>query len=157
MSNVNKAPKPAMIIGVGNQYRGDDGVGLVVARRLKEHRGASVNVCENNGDGAALLEALRGASRVIIVDAAKSGAKAGTIHRFDAKERKLPAELLHCSTHAFGVSEAIELARVLGELPGRIIVFAVEGASFEQGEELSLQVSKAVEEVLSRIEAEVFD
>lgn len=152
---MSEQPRHTTIVGVGNQYRGDDGVGLVVARRLKERLGARANVCENNGDGAALLEALRGASRVIIVDAAKSGDQVGTIHRFDAKERKLTSDVLHCSTHAFGVSEAIELARALGELPATVIIYAVEGESFEQGEELSLEVSKAVEEVVSRIRAEV--
>ena len=145
-----------MIIGVGNPYRGDDSVGLIVVRRLKEALGASAIICENNGDGAALLEAWRSAHRVIIVDAAKSGAKVGTIHRFDAGRRKLPQEFFHCSTHAFGLSEAIELARALGELPPSIVVYAVEGDNFAQGAELSAEVREAIDEVVACIKAEVF-
>jgi hydrogenase maturation protease len=48
------------------------------------------------------------------------------------------------STHAFGLHEAIELARALHRLPRRVIVFAVEGRHFEAGATPSGEVEAAV-------------
>jgi hypothetical protein len=44
--------------------------------------------------------------------------------------------------------EAIELARALGQLPPRLIVYGVEGADFTAGEGLSLDVEKAAQAVV---------
>ena len=49
------------------------------------------------------------------------------------------------STHAFGVGEAVELARVLGKLPDRVVVYGVEGGEFAAGEGLTAPVEAAVE------------
>ena len=47
-------------------------------------------------------------------------------------------------THAFGLAAAVELARVLGRLPGRVTVVGVEAGSFEPGAPLSPAVAAAV-------------
>lgn len=53
-----------------------------------------------------------------------------------------------------GIPEAIELARVLDELPPRLIVYGIEGAEFEAGAGLSSAVAAAVAEMIDRIEEE---
>jgi hydrogenase maturation protease len=63
------------------------------------------------------MEAWRGVETVIIIDAVMSGAEPGTIRRLDAKTQPLQKDAFRCSTHAFGVAEAIELSRARGELP----------------------------------------
>ena len=105
----------ALLIGVGNPFRGDDGVGSVVIRRLRGQKLPGFTIMEETGDGAELLDAWKGAPAVILVDAVQSGAAPGTIHRIDATTEKLPKWFSHCSTHAFGVAEAIELARTMGK------------------------------------------
>jgi len=139
-----------LIIGIGNEYRGDDAAGLIVVRRLKERLGDSFAVLEQSGDGAALVETWRGAETVIIIDAVMSGATPGTIHRFDASAQPLPKNAFRCSTHAFGVAEAIELSRALSELPQSLIVYGIEGKNFAAGVGLSSEVEKAVDEVVRR-------
>ena len=57
----------------------------------------------------------------------------------------LPRGALGMSTHGFGLAEALELARALGQLPRRCIVYAIEGASFETGAPLSPEVAAAVD------------
>ena len=69
-------------VGVGNPYRSDDGVGLVVAERLRDDAGGEVITCEQ--EPLRLLDAWVGADLVLVVDAVSSGADAGTVHRFDA-------------------------------------------------------------------------
>jgi hydrogenase maturation protease len=139
-----------LIIRIGNEYRGDDAAGLIVARRLKERLGDSFAVLEQSGDGAALVEAWRGAETVIIIDAVMSGAAPGTIHRVDASAQPLPKNAFRCSTHAFGVAEAIELSRALSELPQSLIVYGIEGKNYAAGVGLSSEVEKAVGEVVGR-------
>jgi hydrogenase maturation protease len=137
----------ALLIGVGNAWRGDDAAGLLVARRARE-LGAS-DARQHEGDAVALIDVWAGAAHVVIVDASASGAPPGTVHRFDARAAPLPAAHLRSSTHAFGVADAVELARALGRLPARLEVLAIEGGEFTLGTALTAPVTAAVE-VLAR-------
>lgn len=140
-----------LILGIGNRYRSDDGVGIEVARRLKKRAPAGVTVLEASGEGTALVEAWQGAKAVILIDAVSSGGKPGTIHRIDGAHEAIPKIFFNYSTHAFGVAEAIELARALNQLPPSLVIYGIEGKEFEAGEELSPEVEKAATEVVKRI------
>jgi hydrogenase maturation protease len=142
-----------ILIGVGNGWRSDDGAGLAVARRVRELGPAGVEVRELEGDATALVEAWSSAEHVVVVDAAQSGAAPGTIRRFDAGAGALPVRSLRSSTHAFGVSDAVELARSLDRLPARLEVYAIEGASFVAGDRLSPSVERAVAELAGELSA----
>jgi hydrogenase maturation protease len=142
-----------LVIGVGNPLRGDDAAGLHVARRLAA-RGVE-GVHEASGETASLMGLWQGAACVLLADAARSGADPGTVTRLDASSQALPAAFLHCSTHAFGVAEAVELARSLGSLPPRILIFGIEGVSFEHGAPLSPAVETGVRKAVEMIETEM--
>jgi hydrogenase maturation protease len=138
-----------VVIGVGNSFRCDDAAGLEVVQRLDVSSGAEIHARE--GDLAGLADLWDGASSVIVVDSARSpDTPPGTIHRFDALARELPTGLLS-STHAFGVAEAIELARALGRLPASLTVYAIEGSRFEVGQELSPEVSAAIDGLVDEL------
>ena len=145
----------ALLIGVGNPFRGDDGVGGVVIHRLRGQNLPGFTIMEETGDGAELLEAWKGASAVILVDAVQSGAAPGTIHRLDATTEKLPKWFSHCSTHAFGVAEAIELGRTMGELPPSLVVYGIEGLDFSAGTSLSPEVAEVVPSAANMILREI--
>ena len=149
------APPRVVIIGVGNEYRSDDGAGIAVARRLRVLFPTGVKIVEESGEGAALIEAWQGAAWVIVVDAVRSGAPPGTIHRLDALTAPVPAGFFHYSTHAFSVAEAIELARSLNELPPHLIVYGIEGENSVAGMGLTSSVEQAVEAVVERVADEV--
>jgi hydrogenase maturation protease len=146
---------PALVIGVGNAYRRDDGAGVMVARGLRAAGLPGVEIIERSGEGAALLESWREADLVILIDAVRSGAAPGTIHRLEIPGDTLPSGFFHYSTHAFSVAEAVELGRALGLLPASMVVFGIEGAEFGAGEGLSPAVREAVSEVARRITAEL--
>lgn len=143
-----------MVIGVGNRWRGDDAAGLAVARRVRELARGGIEAREVEGDATALVDTWSGADAVVVVDAATSGAPPGTIRRFDARSVPLPARCVRSSTHAFGVPEAIELARALDRLPARLEVYAIEGASFRAGDRLSPAVDRAVEQLAASLGAD---
>jgi hydrogenase maturation protease len=150
-----KRMSPILVIGIGNEYRGDDGVGLIVARALRAKNLPETLIIESRGDGAALMEAWEAASTVILIDAASSGAKLGTIYRFDATSQLLPMGFSFHSTHAFGVAEAIGLARALQQLPSCLIVYAIEGKNFSAGIGLSPEVAQAAQKVVEQVILEV--
>jgi hydrogenase maturation protease len=144
---------PTLVIGVGNPDRGDDGAGLAVARRLRAAAPPGVVVREATGEASELLDAWDGFARVIVVDAARSGSRPGTLMRFDAIAAPLPAGLARESTHGWGVAEAIELARALGRLPPSLVVYAIEGRGFEPGDALSPEVAVAAERLADTLAA----
>ena len=140
-----------MVIGIGNPDRGDDAVGRTVARALCSNVPAEVRVAEQDGEAMALLEELRTAQRVWLIDAARSGAPPGTIHRIDCSAADAVVPRGSCSTHGFGLAEAVALARVLDCLPERCIVYAIEAADFTTGAALSPAVAAATHAVAAAI------
>ena len=140
------------MIGLGNALRGDDAAGLEVAARLSEEPGIAVQA--HDGEALDLLERWRGAGAIVLVDAVRSGAAAGTIHRIDASAEPVPQTLRRASSHTIGIAEAIELARTLGELPERVIVYGVEGARFDAGAGLSAAVAGALESLTEAVISE---
>jgi hydrogenase maturation protease len=140
-----------LVIGVGNAYRNDDAVGLVVGRLIRELHIDGLTVVEATGEGTNLIDTWRDAGLVILVDAVRSGAEPGTIHRFDARAQKLPTRLFSHSTHSFSVAEAIELARKLDRLPLSLIVYGIEGKDFCVGNKLSEEIEKAAHHAAQRV------
>ena len=147
--------RSVVIIGVGNEFRGDDGAGLVVSRRLSAVGVPGVRVLEVEGEGVTAMAAWKGSDAVTLVDAVYSGAAPGTVHRLEADGGPVPGSFFHRSTHAISVADAIELARSLGELPPHFIVYGIEGKSFEAGAGLSPEVETAVEHVVEAVLGEL--
>ena len=78
------------VIGIGNRWRRDDGAGLEVARRLRESSPPGVEILEQEGEPAGLLEAFSHAHEALVIDGVSSGAPPGTLHRFEVRDRPLP-------------------------------------------------------------------
>ncbi len=94
-----------LIICCGNQYRGDDAAGILVAEKLRI-LGISAETC--TGGSADLIEAWTGAEDVIVVDAVISGVPVGKVQMWDSWQTTAPT-IGTTSTHGLGVAEAIEL------------------------------------------------
>ncbi|WP_128378861.1 hydrogenase maturation protease [Streptomyces cavernae] len=148
------------VVGVGNEFRRDDGVGCAVVARLRERAeqrplppGTVLATCD--GDPGRLIGLWEGAALVVVVDAAHAHpGEPGRVHRLalDAEFLERPTTT---STHGLGLGEAVELARVLGRLPGRLVVYAVEGADSALGTGLSPAVASVVEPLAASVEDEI--
>lgn len=139
------------IIGLGNGMRGDDAVGLMAARRIRQELGDKVEVIEAEMAGVDLIELMKGAHSVILIDAARSGQAPGSVHRLDASVSPIGGQVFPRSSHAIGVSEAIELARAMDVLPTTVIVYGVEVGNTEIGQPLSPPMGEALDQVLKQI------
>ena len=149
------AVSQVLVIGVGNEIRGDDAIGLYVCRILKGKLPHQCNVVEDSGDGAHLMELWKNSQTTILVDAVRSGAKQGHVCKYDAHQRPLPTAIFQNSTHAFGVPQAIELARALNQLPQKLTVYGIEGACFDEGAAISPLVKRAGRKVAESIALEI--
>jgi hydrogenase maturation protease len=137
------------IICCGNPDRGDDGVGPLVAGRLRDF-GVEAEI--RSGEALDLIEAWSGADNVVVVDAVQTDASLGTVHLWDGQKASYPADE-SVSTHGLGVASAIRIARVLGRLPERLQVYGIEGRRFEPGTEVSPELRRVVEHVVRQINA----
>ena len=91
-----------LVIGLGNELRGDDAVGIEVVRRLQE-LAPDLDLIGMEGEPVGLLNAWLGATGVVVVDSMRSGAAPGTVRRFDAAAEPIPGHLNgSASTHAVG-------------------------------------------------------
>jgi len=147
-----------LVIGCGNMLRGDDAAGPVLIRRMWEMAQfpESVQLADGGTSGMDVVFKMRDAENVLIIDAARTGAKPGTIYRVPGNEiEEVPA--VSGGSHDFRWDHAISVARwLLGEhMPRNIDVYLIEGAQFEYGSELSHEVSAAVDLVAKRIISEV--
>ena len=144
----------AVVIGIGNPFRSDDGIGPAVAAQIEEQRLPGVRVVISDGEPAGLLEAWAGADLAVVVDAIhRVPASPGHIHRLTAGQ--LESGGTAASSHGFGVPDALRLGRAMEQLPRRVVIFAVEAADTGAGTELSEAVSAALPEVVAAVKAEL--
>jgi hydrogenase maturation protease len=144
----------AVVIGIGNLFRNDDGIGPAVAAQIEEQFLPGVRVVMSDGEPAGLLEAWTGADLAVVVDAIRRvPASPGSIHRLTASQ--LEADGTAASSHGLGMPDALRLGRALGQLPRRMVILAVEAADTGAGNELSQPVAAALPEVVAAVMAEL--
>ncbi len=148
-------PFHPLVIGVGNPDRGDDGVGRLIAQRLRGRVPSDTRVEEHDGAALDLIERLRDADSVWLVDAAVSGAPAGTIRRTDCTTTEVLPAKPGASSHGLGVAEAIALTRMLHGLPRVCMLFTVEGVTFDPGAAMTPQVLAAADELVALLAKEL--
>lgn len=151
----DRTAENTVVIGIGEPFRRDDGVGIRVAQLVQARRVPGIRVEMQNGEATALMTCWEGCGRIVLIDAVRCGAPPGTIHRFAGLPER-PAEFLRKrSTHQTGVEYAFALARALHRLPRQTIVYGIEGRSFEFGCWLSPAVERAARRLARRIAADL--
>ncbi|HLM70394.1 MAG TPA: hydrogenase maturation protease [Thermoplasmata archaeon] len=144
-----------LVIGLGNEHRGDDASGLEVVRALRSRLEGTARVEECTSGGIALLDLWRDVERVVVVDAVRSGAPPGTVHRIEPRNGSLSGHSSATSTHGLSLAEAVGLASGLGCLPAHLVVYGIEAGNLEVGVGCSAPVTRGVQEAAARILAEL--
>jgi hydrogenase maturation protease len=144
---------PVVVIGIGNAYRSDDGVGPEVVNLLRDKGLAGVALEYSLGETAELIDVWAGVPLAILVDAVRAQpAHPGRVHHLvvpDVHTERIRA----ASSHGIDLGEAVELARVLGRLPARLELFAIEVDNVGLGTGLSEPVAAAARRVADEIHA----
>jgi hydrogenase maturation protease len=149
------AVRKILVACLGNPERGDDALGTMVAQKLAGRLPADVALAVRGGDMLSLIDDWAGFDALVCVDAAAPMGDPGRIHRIDLDSDELPRNMSLSSCHAFGLVDAISLARTLKCAPQDIIVYAVEGCSFDGGALMTEAVAAAASEVAHRVIAEI--
>jgi hydrogenase maturation protease len=137
----------AVIVGLGNEYRSDDAVGVVVARRVVATSPSTADLGPI-GEPLELLNRWDGATIAVVIDATRSGSPPGTLSVLDLDEHDTATSIGTsggwASTHGLNVVEVYHLAQVLGSAPAHLVVVGIEGERFEDGVGLSPPVERVV-------------
>lgn len=144
------------VIGLGNEWSGDDAVGLIAAQKLREKNIPGIEARVTDVPDWEMFEKLESDDILIFIDACKGGGEAGKIYQLHSDEIK-ERGVRHCSSHGLGLSHWLSMAEVLGAKTGRVLIYAIEIADVTMGAGLSKGVEKAVPEVLDMIEKKIID
>jgi hydrogenase maturation protease len=147
---------PVVVIGVGNEFRRDDGAGPAVVASLHGRVPSCVALVVTDGEPTRLVEAWTGAALAIVVDAVRVSGSAtprpGTVHRFVVGAAPPGgATAPAASSHGLGLDDAIALSLALHRMPGRLIVYAIEAADLAQGAGLTPPAAAAVPTVADAV------
>ncbi len=147
--------KNFLIVGVGNVFRGDDAVGILIARFLKRCFKENVKIIGVDTSFDELIQFLGDYDLIIFIDAIKSEEKPGEIYRLKFGVDKIPAQLEFFSTHSVGLIEYIEIAKALGKLPKELIIYGIVGKDFDVGSSISSEVKVSCKEIVREILSEI--
>jgi len=134
------------IVGIGNPYRGDDGAGWEVIDRLK----VDIPCIKSRGDISELIDLFAQHESLIFIDACPD--LGVDWKRVDALS--VPINQRLTSTHGFGLSEAIAMAKQLQQLPLCLILYLINGTNFAMSQGLTHAVKESVQQVVEEIERE---
>jgi len=134
-----------LVAGIGNIFRGDDGFGVEVVRRLADERlGEDVDVGDFGIRGVHLaFEMASGKyTKVILVDATSRGEPPGTLYAIepDAADGDAGAD-----AHSLTPAAVLAWVHRIGGDCGRVIFVGCEPASVDESIGLSLPVQSAVD------------
>jgi hydrogenase maturation protease len=147
-----------LVLGIGNDILGDDGVGIHIAREAaRKISTPDVTVEETGAAGLSLLERIRGYDRLIIADAILTeNTEVGKIHRLTLKDLAKTNDSI--TPHEAALRTTLEIGNSLfpGEMPKDVVIFAVETHNVEDiGNEMTPAVKAAVPKVVKMILAEI--
>ena len=147
--------KECVVVGIGNPLMGDDGFGIEVAKALRKlNLGSRVLVFERHTMDISVLDSAKGASKLVIVDAVKSGRPPGSVVKFVAGEPRSPVLRVPLS-HEQDLRDILALARKTGMRLPAIVVVGIEPADCAAGNGLSAEVRGALPHAVEEVKDEV--
>ncbi len=138
------------VVGIGNALAGDDAIGLHVVENIRQQHWVSVECIAESQPGPELFEDMGSDDLLILVDACRTGASAGSVIRFTREELK-NSGLRHASTHGLGLADWIQIIDEAGEQQPDILIYGIEAEQCMMGEGLSDAVAAAIPALLKLI------
>jgi hydrogenase maturation protease len=153
-----------VVIGVGNEFRRDDGIGPEVLSRLHGQAADGVRLVASDGEPARMIEAWTGARLAVVIDAVLANPPPpapsspptsaspcpGRLHRIVVDRTPTP-DVHTVSSHGLGLGQSVALARALDRMPERLIVHAVEVSDVGHGVGLTPAVAAAADALTAAV------
>jgi hydrogenase maturation protease len=134
-----------LVAGIGNIFRGDDGFGVEVVRRLADEQlGEDIDIADFGIRGVHLaFEMASGRyTKVILVDAASRGQPPGTLYAIEPDDAD--GEAAVADAHSLTPAAVLTWVRRIGG-QCRVILVGCEPASMDESIGLSLPVRSALD------------
>jgi len=153
--------KPLLVvIGVGNILCSDEGVGVHIVNELQRTMlPPKVAVYDCGTSGIAVLEAMDGAHKAIIIDAVSSEGEPGTVYLYTLRDLLQMEDrlLTFVSLHEFDLISTLKLASMTNayNMPHEIVLIGIEAKSLEPSLNISDEVKKAVPKVIEAVTREI--
>jgi hydrogenase maturation protease len=139
---------PFLVLGIGNELLGDDGVGIALLKSLLEipsEGSEAIEFVDGGTQGLALLGLLENRKGLLLLDAISHGAVPGTVHILHGDE--VTASKQSVSTaHGSNALELLNAARLVGYLPEEVTIVGIEPGEIKTKIGLTQAVQKAVPE-----------
>ena len=142
---------PILVAGIGNEFRGDDAAGLLVARDIQNRTLGGVHTVMLSDNLDKILDLWEGATLAIVVDAVRTGAEPGTIISYDLLTDPLPSGMTTTSTHSLDPLQLVKMAQLLNRVPQRLYLVGIEGSNFAIGAEMTEAVQAALPRATEKI------
>ncbi len=151
------AVKPVVVVGLGNPLMGDEGIGnrLVAELASLSDRCPEVEFLDLGTSATAVLHALAGRRKAVLIDCAFMGEAPGTRRRFTPEEVRSGKTERGFTMHEGDLLQFLELARTLGDAPDDIVLFGIQPETVSPGEGLSATLAARVGEYTEVILAEL--
>lgn len=140
-----------LILGLGNEFYSDDGLGIIAARQLKAEISFRADVLESCKSGMALMEIFCQYEKVIIIDAIKQNiVPPGTIIEMTPRTLKM---IPSPSPRYTGLPEMFDRANRMNlHTPTEIRIFAVTVADLQTaGGSMTEEVRNVIPELICRV------
>jgi len=140
-----------LILGIGNPILTDDGIGIKIARKLKEEK-QQLEVVESSEAGMALLELIGGCDKLIIIDSIKTEqGNLGKLYKLELED--LNPAMGFSSSHGLDIATAFKLGERLGyRMPQPVSIYAIEvkdNTTF--GEKCTEELEKRIPQITKQI------
>lgn len=147
-------PPRILVLGVGNLLVGDEGLGVHAIRALaRESWPSHVDLLDGGTGGFHLLASLQDYPRIILIDATRDGAPAGTVGELRPRAfSDFPPAL---GAHDIGLRDLLSAMTLLGPLPDLTVITVSIEELKPMTLELSPPVAAALPEVAARVRAQV--
>jgi hydrogenase maturation protease len=147
-----------LVLGIGNNILGDDGVGIHVAREVAARlQNTDVDVKETAAGGLNLLEIIRGYRRLILADAILTkNTESGKIHRITLQDLADTGKAF--TPHGANLQTVLEVGNLLfpGEMPDDVVIYAIQTHDVDSvTDQMTDSVAAAIPEAVNLILREV--
>ncbi len=153
-----------LVLGLGNILLKDEGVGVHIAQQLqKQELPDNVEVIDGGTAGSDILLSQQSPYKLVVIDAMKTGRKAGTIYkaRFKAEEKDKLNHIFgedkesKISLHQVGLIDALAAAEKINRAPREITIIGVEPKQVDYGLELTEEVKQKIPAIINTVLEEI--
>lgn len=145
------------IIGFGNKYRSDDGIGIRVIEELEKLDSfKNIEIVDGGTSGTDLIFLIKDCGKLIIIDAIDAGQDTGDVVniKIDNIGDFIKRDYKSLSLHDLNLSDILKLVKAL-KISADISIIGVKPKNIDFGDKLSPEIEKKIPEIISIIKKEI--